>query len=244
MIQALKTIAVVALVTIASYCSAWADSQEAFDTDVSKAYAAYRSAANYLRTGNPGIASLELSDAVDAWQYLEQKYASSPPEPYTTDDKFNATLGLVKKALIEGLAQAEDGDPKASLRTITPIREMIYDLRKRNGIRLYADCVTELNRAMEPIYVHRKIAPDLTDKAVKAQITDESQLYLSLLTDCQALAPEAYQKNSEFKHLFNGTMDSIQSMFPAIESGDPTRVVNVIRELRSFDRIIYFKFGG
>lgn len=217
---------------------------DTFNDDVSKAYAAYRSAANYLRTDNPGIAFLELSDASDVWKKISKTYATNSPSPYKTDTEFRATLSQIAKVLIEGRDLAESGDAKASLKTISPIRSLLYNLRKRNGIRLYADCITELNRAMEPIFVHRRVIPDLNIESLKAQITNESRTYQNLLTDCRSLAPASYISDQEYIRLFDGTMESITSIFPAIESRKAQRVINVIRELRSFDRIIYFKFGG
>ncbi len=231
-------------VSIISIAPAQANNVDVFNVDVSKAYAAYRSASSYLRTGNPGIAFLELSDASDVWAKITRKYAAAPPRPYKKDTHFGETLSRIAKALNKGRDLAEGGDAKASLKTIRPVRDLIYDMRKRNGIRLYADCVTELNRAMEPIYVHRRVIPDLYNEALHARITNESRAYQNLLQECRTLAPESYTSDDEFIRLFDGTMESITSIFPAIESRKPQRVINVIRELRSFDRIIYFKFGG
>ncbi len=221
-----------------------ADNTNAFNGDVSQAYAAYRSAANYLRTDNPGIAFLELSDASDIWAQISKTYAAAPPRPFQKDKYFSATLSSIAKLLAEGRDFAQNGDSKNSLETIRSVRDLIYDLRKRNGIRLYADCVTELNRAMEPIFVHRKIFPNLEKDVIRAQITTESRTYQNLLKDCRSLVPASYTSDQEFVRLYDGTMESIASIFPAIESRKPQRVINVIRELRSFDRIIYFKFGG
>lgn len=231
-------------VSFISATSSHASTVDAFNDDVSKAYAAYRSAANYLRTDNPGIAFLELSDASDVWANISNTYATNPPSPYIKDTEFRATLLQIAKVLTLGRDLAESGDSKSSLKMISPIRGVLYNLRKRNGIRLYADCITELNRAMEPIFVHRRVIPDLYIEPLKAQITNESRTYQNLLTDCRGLAPASYTSDQEFIRLFDGTMESITSIFPAIESRRPQRVINVIRELRSFDRIIYFKFGG
>jgi hypothetical protein len=75
-------------------------------------------------------------------------------------------------------------------------------------------------------------------------VAAESRTYENLLKDCRSMAPAAYEKDPEFQRLFDGTLESVQSMYPAIESQEPERVVNVLRELRSFDRIIYFRFGS
>lgn len=223
---------------------AHAADQEAFNKSVSEAYAGYRAATSYLRTGNPGLASLELASALESWSSVILTNSDSPPKPYIDDPEFVPALSSINKTLETALKQAEDGDAETALKTLGPVRDQIYELRKRNGIRLYADCITELNRAVEPLYERRHNPPDLGSAYIRQQVTDESKTYEDLLKDCRAMAPEEYAGDPEFKRLFDGTLDSIQSMYPAIESRDPGRVVNVLRELRSFDRIIYFRFGG
>lgn len=223
---------------------AHAADQDAFNKAVSEAYAGYRAATSYLRTGNAGLASLELASALESWGSVVLTNSDSPPKPYMNDPKFVPTLSSINKTLEVALKQAEDGDAEGALKTLGPVRDQIYDLRTRNGVRLYADCITELNRAVEPLYERRHNPPDLSSVYIRQQVTEESETYEKLLKDCRAMAPEEYAGDPEFKRLFDGTLESIQSMYPAIDSQDPGRVVNVLRELRSFDRIIYFRFGG
>lgn len=221
-----------------------ADNLESFNTAVGQAYAAYRSASNYLRTGNPGLASLEIANALDTWNIINATYVPNPPAPFEKDPVFPADLAAIDIALKAALKAAEDEAAKKSLQLLEPIRDTLYTLRKRNGIRLYADCITELNLAIEPLYAHRHKTPDLGIPAIRQQMLRDGQIYADLLKDCRSMAPGELAKDPEFTRLFDGTAQSIHSIFPAIKSGNPERVINVLRELRSFDRIIYFRFGG
>jgi len=221
-----------------------ADADSTFHAKMNEAYAGYRAATSYLRTGNPGLASLEIAGALDTWREVMVTYGAAPPPAYAQDAQLGDTLSAIGKRLESALGAAENGDAEKATESLGPVRDMIYDLRKRNGVRLYADCITELNRAVEPLYKHRHKAPDLGNPSVRRQLVSESETYAALLDECRGMAPAAYTDDAEFIRLFDGTRDSIQSMFPAIDSGDPNRVINVLRELRSFDRIIYFRFGG
>jgi hypothetical protein len=232
------------LIIILSIGNARADGNTDFHAAVSEAYGGYRAATSYLRTGNPGLASLEIAAAQDSWRLVIDTYASAPPSAFAGDPQFSTVLNDVASRLDSALGAAENGDAATARKALEPIRGDLYDLRKRNGVRVYADCVTELNSAMEPLFVHRHDTPDVGDAGVRAQVTAESEIYAALLADCRSMAPDSYTGDPEFVRLFDGTRDSIQSMFPAIDSGDAGRVINVLRELRSFDRIIYFRFGG
>lgn len=221
-----------------------ADALTDFNTDVGNAYAAYRTAASYLRTGNAGLASLELADAVDTWKRIAGEAAKQPPPGFTNDPEFNAVIGAIGTALGKALVAAETDNAETGLSVLEPIRDALYELRRRNGMRLYADCVTELNREMDGLYVFRKTPPDLAKQAVRNAIKAGAAIYAHLLADCRQLAPTALTADGEFQRLFDGTAASVASLTPAADSKNPGTVINVLRELRSFDRIIYFRFGG
>lgn len=215
-----------------------------FHTDVGSAYAAYRTATSYLRTGNAGLASLELSGAVDTWKVLSKKFSKQPPPGFDGDPKFAATMQDIQAALSKGMAASEADDAKTGLAVLDRVRGALYELRRRNGMRLYADCVTELNREMDALYEFRKTPPDFTKPGAGNAIKASAAVYAFLLADCRKLAPAALEADVEFQRLFDGTRASVESLVPATDSGNAGSVVNVLRELRSFDRIIYFRFGG
>ena len=57
------------------------------------------------------------------------------------------------------------------------------------------------------------------------------------------MAPAHYQKAADFKRIYDGADASISSMPQAVERKDALGVINILRELRSFDRILFFKLG-
>lgn len=210
---------------------------DAFDA----AYAPYRAASNYLRTENTGLASLDLAATLDAWQ----KVADSPaPAALAKDPQYKETVDKISAALALGMEKTEMGDPKAALAAIKPVRQLLMDLRRRNGIDTYADCITELNYVMDDIYVYRRPDPNMSDPAVVKNMRTLSEKYAGIIAKCRTLAPGDISADPEFVRLFDSTAESVASMLPAIDSGSANRVVNVIRELRSYDRIIFFRFGG
>tara|TARA_R110001606_G_scaffold63963_4_gene148699 strand:- start:77992 stop:78750 length:759 start_codon:yes stop_codon:yes gene_type:complete len=241
--QTSKVLAIVCLMALPAMPLA-ADSLSDFNAKVSEAYSGYRAAMNYLRTGNPGLASLELGAAVDSWQSLESTYKSAPPTEFAKDGTFAPTLSKVGKALNNGLDSATDGDMKAAQALLLPVRRMLYELRQRNGVRVYADCITDMNTVMDRLYVFRRPAPELGNAEVRAAIATDTLAYQKLVPTCRAMAPAGIQNDIEFVRLFDGAEDSVASLLPDLDARDSQAVVNVLRELRSFDRILFFRFGG
>lgn len=238
-----KVLAIVCLMSLPTMPLA-ADTLADFNAKVSDAYSGYRAAMNYLRTGNPGLASLELGTAVDGWQAVEQKYKSAPPAAFAKDARFAETLSSVGNALNGGLENAANGDLEAAQQALAPVRGMLYDLRQRNGVRVYADCITDMNAVMDRLYVFRRPAPELGNADVRAAIAADTAAYQKLVPSCRAMAPADIQTDIEFVRLFDGAEASVASLVPALEARDAQAIVNVLRELRSFDRILFFRFGG
>lgn len=216
----------------------------AFENGVADTYAAFRTAASYLRTGNAGLASLDLAQASDEWDALSAAAKDNPPAAYAKDSKFKKTLEDVSRLLGETLALAEAGESKQAYKTVLPIRSLIYDLRKRNGQRIYADCITDLNAVMDEMYLYRHDPPDFTKPDVRSHASKVQSEYLLMLNECMEMAPASYTGNPEFIRLMQSTRQSTESMAEAISVKNTASFISILRELRSFDRIIFFRFGS
>ena len=117
----------------------------AFNEQVVSAYAPYRSAMFYLRTGNPDVAYLELDAALSAWRSLIERFGKSPPDAFADDQGFGDTLVSVQKALETGRALLDKDDQTSAAATLTSVRIELAALRRRNGVHVYSDCIDEMN---------------------------------------------------------------------------------------------------
>lgn len=226
---------------LAATITAPADARADATASIDKAYETYRTASSYLRTENTGLALLDLAATVDTWKEVQ---SAAPPPELAKDPKYADALKEIASLLDKGLSAAEAGDAKAARDAIMPVRDILFDLRRRNGMNTYADCITELNTAMDGVFYYRRPEPDMSDAKVIEGMRKASTVYQETLQKCRDLAPASISGDPEFIRLFDGTKNSVESMFPAIDSGSAGAVINVIRELISFDRIIFFRFGG
>ena len=215
-----------------------------FEEGVAETYTAFRTAESYLRTGNAGLASLDIAYASDTWSAISQDAKANPPAAYTNDPEFKKTLIEVEQILSKTLAIAESGDAKQAYKMITPVRRLIYELRQRNGRRVYADCITELNAVMDKMYEYRHNPPDFSKPDVRIHTSKVQSEYAKKLDECIGMAPSASTKNPEFIRLTQSTQSSVETLAGAIESRETASYISILRELRSFDRIIFFRFGS
>ena len=214
-----------------------------FDALVDQAQGGYRAALFYARTGNPALAGIELRQAQAVWDEILAKFGGSPPPGYAKDDRFAADLKAITARIAKGADLLDDEKAKEARSELDPVRDLIYGLRERSGRKGYSECVTDLNRHMGKLFKWRHDRPDFAKPGTADAVMAAALKYRDILRACRAMAPAHYQKADDFKRIYDGADASISSMPGAVERKDALGVVNILRELMSFDRILYFKLG-
>ena len=202
----------------------------------------YRSASFYLRTGNPGVALLELQALSDKWQTLSKTFSDQPPGPYAKDPAWSATLGQISHQVDTALADVEAGNVKAAQGLLEPIRAALADLRRRNGIFMFADCVEEANQAMDALYAYRHRPPNFDDQRDVDELLRRAAVTAHWYERCFKTAPEKYAVSTEFQRLMEASLRSLGLIWEAVHNKQERRVINILRELRSSDRLLYLRF--
>ena len=216
---------------------------DAFDALVDEAQAGFRAALFYARTGNPALAGIELGQAQDAWDGIVSKYGSNPPKAYANDSRWTADLKEIAGRVAKGLELLDMEQGKAARKELAPVRDLVYGLRDRAERKGYSECVTDLNRQMDLLFKWRHDRPDFTKPGTADAVMAAVVKYRDILRRCRGLAGEKLKSAADFKRIYDGADISISSMPAAVDRKDALGVVNILRELRSFDRILYFKLG-
>ncbi len=203
----------------------------------------YTSALFYLRTGNTGLASLDLGAAASRWEKFAERYKSHPPVAMTGDDDWDGALGTISSAFEKGTELTKVGDGKGAHEALLAVRNTLYDLRRRNRIRILPDCIFELNKQMDLLFEYRHNPTDLEKVDQRNRVTEMGEKYEKLVDECRQLAPKILQQDVDFKSLFDGASKSIKSIVRPIEARNQRGVINVLRELHSFDRLIWLRWG-
>ena len=203
----------------------------------------YRSAMFYLRTGNPGVAALELDAAQEGWKAAVGRFAKTPPDAFADDARFAETMTAIEGAFDDGMTALDGEDLETATKTLLPIRTTLADLRSRNGLRVFGDCVDDMNAAMDRLWVYRHEVPAFDQPAEVNAVKREAAITEFLYRRCHDTAPDNVASNAEFKRLFEGSLQSLPLIFDALDQGSEGRLINILRELRSFDRMIWLHFG-
>jgi hypothetical protein len=203
----------------------------------------YRQGQFYLRTGNAGVAALELEAMAAKWGALRERFASNPPDTYANDPEWRATLAKIETRAARGLSAADAGDTDTAKAQLKPIRGLVADLRRRNGVFLFADCVYEANQAFRKLYHYRHKPPDFADADQIGELRKATAAAIHWYGQCKESAPPAALADAQFGRLMDDTLHNLGRISVAIEDKSPRNLINILRLLASWDRILYLKFG-
>ncbi|MDH3230294.1 MAG: hypothetical protein OEN55_10920 [Alphaproteobacteria bacterium] len=215
----------------------------AFNDAFADAWGHYRQAVFYGRSGNTAVAALELGDFVTKWSALATRFGDNPPDAFANDRAWKETLESIGTMARRGLGQLDAGDSEAAQHTLAPVRGIAGDLRRRNGVTVYSDDIDELSAAMDILARYRREVEDLGDPEAVAMATRQASVVAYLFERCDTRAPAAIRDDPEFRRLIDGARDSLDKLRASLRSGDIRLYRIGIGELRSYERILFLRFG-
>ncbi len=214
-----------------------------FHGTLAGAWPHYREADFYLRTGNPGVALFELEQWRDKWRSLVMEFAASPPDVYADDPAWASTLREIEALSSKGLAEAGAGNLKEARKTLEPIRQLLASTRQRNHVIIFSDHVDRANAAFEQLFAYRHTPPAFDDidqlDAFRRHLAITTNAYQQVMDN----APAPHLENSEFQRLMKQSFYSLGRLWVAIKEKNQQNLINILRELRSSDRMLFLRFG-
>lgn len=220
-----------------------ADALQEFHGKVGAAMKHVRFAQFYLRTGNLAVAGAELDQATEKWAAVTGAFAANPPGKLAGDEAFKTDMAAVADALSAALAAVDEDDGDTAAAQLKPVARRLATLRERNGLWIYSDCIAAMNRAMDAAWVYRRKPPDFADAAQVAEMDKRFAALEHWYKRCRREAGPGERGHPAFERLFDGSIESIGRLIRAGKDKSALRVINNLRELRSFDRLIWLHLG-
>jgi hypothetical protein len=181
-----------------------------------------RTAWGYLRTGNTDLGLIQI-------EALEKALAQAPPE-------ILASLRAAKAA-------AEADDTAAATRALEALARTLAEARRAAGTRLFVDCILEASAAHAPFDRYRTEPPDLGRPEVAAAVTTTAAASDQAFAACDAQAPAGIKADPEFRRLMDGARAGLALVPEAVGKRDSGQLFRILIELRSFERLMVFRFG-
>jgi len=112
-----------------------------------------------------------------------------------------------------------------------------------NGQWRFSDCVDEMNAQFDVLWRYRREPPDLTSLQEVNAAKDQAAVTAHWYQRCRVQAPAAFAEDAEFSRLMDGSISSLKLIWSALDEENEMRFINILRELRSYDRLIWLRFG-
>jgi len=207
------------------------------------AYGYYREAFFLLRTGNPQVASIELEKMSIKWKYIIKKFGLIPPSIYSKDQHWKTTLEAIDTSIDHGLKMTMKGDTKEAINILRPVRKLLSELRKRNGVHIYSDTVNQANDAFKKLKKFRYNPPNFNVVEEVDQLRQSLATTIFWYKQCVKNAPNSIRKNSEFNRLMDESLYLLSRVWVAIANKKEANLISILRGLSSSDQMLFLRFG-
>ncbi len=242
-VKALVPFLLAALLAAPARSQAPDDRLEDFLAAKQDAYRYYRSAWFYLRTGNLDLAALELSGFVQGWDQVRSRFGEAPPGPFADDPLWRDDLAEIAGHAAAGMAALEVVDQEVARAALAAIPAILADMRARNGVVTFSDAVDSLTRAMEDLWRYRDETADFDDPAIRAELSEGTERLRAAFARLRDEAPDEVAFDDRFLRLVGDSDAAVNRLEEAVAARDQTALVNALRELRSFERLLWLNFG-
>jgi len=226
----------------ASLSGAAENSYIQFNSDVEKAYAAYRKAL-FQTNKKDAVKSGKANEIfIQQWKQIKQKFGNNAPEVFSSDPKWESTLSDIEDIARKSADQIKNDQLAEAHEALEAIRDALADLRKRNSVIVFSDHINNYHEVMEGLLV-AGYSPDKIDEKAVREIQRQSAVLDYLAEAIKENAPADYRENQQYNQLEKGLLESLESLNNAIEGKDPSAISNSINMLKPAYAKLFVNFG-
>lgn len=205
------------------------------------AYVPYRAA--LFRTNSKAQAESEqaIAKARAQWQALSERYAAQPGAPYDRDPGFAATLKKVDDVYAKAQAQIADRRLPDAHATLEEARDLMADLRRRNGVIVFSDHMNAYHEEMEQVL--NEAASILARPDGMLALAGQAGVLDYLGRRLRSEAPATLAVAAEFGSLVDALQGSVAALRAAIARQDEAAVRDALGKLKAPYSRLFLKFG-
>lgn len=226
--------------------AAWSGAEEnpfhQFNSDVEKAYAAYRKALFQTNKKDAEKSTKANEMFINGWGVIKETYAKAPPEVFSTDPEWANTLSSIAEIAQKGQGQITAGQLAEAHETLEAIRDELSDLRKRNSVIIFSDHVNSYHEVMEKLLAGNNTPDEINESSV-VDIRGRLAVLIYLANEIEANAPKKYRDNESYMKLQEGLFVSLEKLTQAIATDDSNAISKAINMLKPAYAKLFLNFG-
>jgi hypothetical protein len=209
-----------------------------FERQLTATYAHYRAALMQTNQKNKEATEKAIADFEIGWAAILARKASPPPQ-YMDDHKWSQTLDAVAGVLAEAKGEAAKGELAKSHNTLEAIRDLIGDMRQRNGIITFSDRMNTYHEQMERVVEGRYS----TDANGLAKLREDVAVLAFVAEEVERYRPADLDQDQAFKQGLADMKASIVALQAAVRAGDTARLDGLRKALKPPYSRLFAKYG-
>lgn len=205
------------------------------------AYASYRVA--LFRTNSLAQAESEqaIAQARQSWQALTDQFASRPAAPYDRDARFADSLSQVAAVYNAAELQIKGRNLTQAHETLEKARDLMAELRRRNGVITYSDHMNAYHGVMEHVLsdAPRRMGEPQGMLQLMASVGTLEFLAERLRTE----APASVAADPAFAPALQAVETSLLALRQAVLQQNATLVREALDKIKKPYSQLFLKFG-
>ena len=231
----------IVLACVLAAAGAVAQAADAFTDAMVSAYAPYRAALFKTNSKSQPESLTAIAQTQSAWKALIVQFGGKPPAPYDRDARFDQTLNQIDAVYAKAARQIQANQLADAHETLEAARDLLADLRARNGVVVFSDHMNAYHAEMEHLLLGAdKLLADSQDLPLLMARVGVLE-YLS--QELRNRAPADLARADGFAPLLADVQASVQSLKKAVLSQDLAAVRAAIGKVKAPYSKLFVKFG-
>jgi len=185
------------------------------------------------------------NDALGAWLVVLDRFYESPPSVYAADANWQRDLATMTGYLEIAPRLLASGRVMQAHWALGPVRSVLLDLRRRNGISYYGDVLFEyhnvMERACDPIIADPNSVTRPSLPGIACRVRDARTAWQRVLDFRPNPASES--ESDKHRELLAREANALQQLEAAVTSGDAASITSAAQEVKAHYRALYLAFG-
>jgi len=211
-----------------------------FDGVFRLAHADYRTALAVTNTKNREASDKAVAAFESKWSALTASYRASPPPQFAEDAKWRESLDAITAILVRAKAEVAKGDLAAGHTSLEAVREVLGEMRARNGVVAYSDRIDAFHHTMEEVV--SKPYGGFSGAGLTELIEDAA--VLAYLGDAlKKMPPPDALKAADFAPTLAAVLDAVRDLQSAARASDVEKIKAARSRIKPAFGKLFVKFG-
>lgn len=220
--------------------------QQDFDALLALAHPQYKAALVGTNQKNVGASTNGVNELARYWKNVRDLYAVTPPPAFNGDNQWPRDLAKIVQAVSEAQAAIQSGDLSKGHEALEPVREILLEVRTRNGVPIFEDQMTLFHSVMEAVTAPtaNKTVETLTSadvEAVKAAYPAMADAFKRI-----EKAPDGHFDAAQaqgYTALVQSEASTIAALDTALKTGDKAAIIKTAADLKTTFSKLFAQYG-